>query len=146
MAYWRMNTDRDARNDVSTCDLWYSYRMAFAGDKLICFEHAKDFENLLIGDGIFMHHNKAGIVGYGIIKENWDEKAYESSDKMLYIDGESEEIYEYRIKVKWLPEYDRRQAPLKFSQINIYHRRTIFPVRESDANNILAKLSNKTAI
>lgn len=32
MNFWRINTDRDARDDVRTCDLWYKFGMIFTGD------------------------------------------------------------------------------------------------------------------
>ena len=108
MKYWRIYTDKKARNDVRTCDIWYEKGMAFAGDKVVEFRHAKVMRMVSVGDGIFMHHKKIGIVGYGTVTKRWDRKSYEGKDKELYVDGKADEIYEYRIKVKWLPGFDTR--------------------------------------
>jgi len=63
MKYWRINTDREARKEFRTCDLWYDLRMAFAGDKAKNWrEHATVFPKLSPGDSVFMHHSGLGVV------------------------------------------------------------------------------------
>jgi hypothetical protein len=114
MKYWRINTDREARNDVQTCDLWYEHGMAFAGDydggK---YKHMGVFKKMRPGDGVLMHHSKAGIVGYGFVDGEWDGIVYEGDHRLLY----RKERYEYRIRVMWAPEYDRRISSLPISGI-----------------------------
>jgi len=111
MDYWRINTDRDARKDIRTCDLWYDKRKAFTGD----FEksrttrpHYRLFERLSPGVGLFMHHSGLGIVGYGVVEEEWDGKIYKGKQRRLY----KVEPYEYRIAVKWDSDYDCRENPV----------------------------------
>ena len=73
MEYWRINTDRVKKENPRTCDLWYEFGMAFAGDfSQNRLEHATVFKKLSVGDGVFMHHTGLGIVGYGVVTETWD--------------------------------------------------------------------------
>jgi len=109
MQYWRINTDSEARKDFRTFDLWYKFGMVFAGD----FEgkkgaHADIFYKLSPGDGVFMHHSRLGIVGYGVVKEKWNTNIYEGKDRLIYI----RELYEYRIAVDWDMDCDCRSNPL----------------------------------
>jgi hypothetical protein len=67
---------------------------------------------LAIGDAIFMHHSGLGIVGYGFVAETWDQVIYSGTNKLLYLDRERDESYEYRIKVDWDVHYDCRENPL----------------------------------
>jgi hypothetical protein len=120
MTCWRINTDKNARKDVKTCDIWYREGKAFAGDGIDLAGNFVDetlhygvFKKLNIGDGIFMHHSGAGIVGYGQVVENWDGKTYTGKNKLLYTQlWEGYEVVEYSIKVKWFDEYDRRDKPI----------------------------------
>lgn len=109
MKFWRINTDKDARKDVLTCNLWYQYQMVFTGDfsgkKL---EHSVVLRKLASGDGVFMHHSGYGIVGYGVVKEEWDQKIFQKESRLLYIIEE----YEYRIAVTWDNKCDCRKNPL----------------------------------
>ncbi len=109
MRYWRINTDRSARDDVETCDIWYDEGMAFAGD----FsgkkgKHINFFRKVRIGDFVLMHHNDWGIVGCGTICGNWDRIIHKGDDRLLYV----KEVYEYRIRVDWDDRYDRRDDPI----------------------------------
>ena len=110
MNYWRMNTDKGPRDD-RTCDFWYAHGIAAAGD---CREfrgrHSHIFTLLTPGDGMFMHHSEAGIIGFGIVKEKWKPHYYEKNDMLVY--GGREEAFEYRIPVDWDPRYDCRNRPL----------------------------------
>lgn len=112
MSYWRINTDRNARDDVRTCDFWFKHGMAFTGDYSgHKGEHAVYLAKLALGDGVFMHESakgkdRGGIVGYGYVKEEWDGETYEGTDRWLYV----KELYEYRIAVDW--EVDCRRDPL----------------------------------
>lgn len=149
--YWRIYTDKDARLDnARTCDIWYEEGMAFTGDKVEKLRHADIMEMLSVDDGIFMHHGGRGIVGYGTVTKEWDGKPYESKDKKLYIDGKADEIYEYRIEVKWLPEFDNRD---KFSGAPVNSVSKWFPsyilrdnyyneVNEETATKILSEIRN----
>jgi hypothetical protein len=81
MKYWRINTDSTARVDVKTCDLWYKLEMAFAGDFAETKRrHDTLFGKLSPGDGVFMHHSRLGIVGYGIVREEWNGETYKGRD------------------------------------------------------------------
>jgi len=113
MKYWRINTDADPEDgDRRNCDLWYTHQMAFAGD---CIgnvgNHAGALRRLSPGDGVFMHHSGLGIVGYGIVAEAWDGETYEGVARLLYTDHRKE-LYEYRIPIRWDPDYDCRKNPL----------------------------------
>ena len=113
MEFYRINTDREGKETSRTCDLWYKFCMAFTGDyPQDIIKHAKVFKKIAIGDGIFMHHTGLGIVGYGIVAEIWDQEIYKGTDKRLYVDGERDELYEYRIKVDWDIHCDCRKNPL----------------------------------
>lgn len=112
MNYWRINTDSKARDDIRTCDLWYKFGMIFAGDFLRSIRlHDGVFMLLSSGDGVFMHHSGLGVVGYGIVKEEWDRKTYLDSERLLY----RKEVYEYRISVNWDSTCDTRKNPLPIS-------------------------------
>lgn len=117
MKYWRINTDSDAQSDVKTCDLWYKFGMAFAGDyRGNKNKHDTIFRKLSLGDGVFMHHSDLGLVGYGVVTEQWDQKTYEGNDKLLYNKTEKDkEAYEYRITVAWASDCDCRENPLPIS-------------------------------
>lgn len=111
MNYWRINTDREAIAK-DTSDIWYKEGMAFTGDYANNKgKHAVVLKKFKKGDGLFVHHNKAGIVLFGIVEEEWDGNIYTGKYRKLY----EKEFYEYRIKVNWLPEYDRRKKPLCIS-------------------------------
>jgi hypothetical protein len=109
MNYWRINTDREARKELRTCDLWYKFGMAFTGDfeenKL---KHSAVFSKLSPGDGVFMHHSGLGLVGYGIVKDKWNGEIYHGTERLLY----EREVYEYRIAVDWDNDCDCREDPL----------------------------------
>jgi hypothetical protein len=113
MNFWRINTDSDARDDLRTCDLWYQLGMAFAGDSVESVEserrHDLVFHKLIPGDGVFMHHNGLGIVGYGVVKKEWNHKIYEGVERCLYI----REPFEYRILVDWESDCDCRENPIQ---------------------------------
>ena len=109
---WRVNTDRNARKDRRTCDLWYQHGLAIAGDFAGHeMEHAAVFRKLSEGDHIFMHHSGLGVVGFGEVLEEWDGRVYSDDDRVLYV----EEIYEYRIRVAWSKEYDCRNRAVPIS-------------------------------
>jgi len=109
MNFWRINTDRDARNDVRTCDLWYRFGMAFTGDLAESKRrHDVVLQKLIPGDGVFMHHSGLGIVGYGIVREYWNRKPYQGAGRQLY----TKEPFEYRIAVDWGNDYDCRDNPI----------------------------------
>jgi hypothetical protein len=109
MKYWRINTDRDARDDVRTCDLWYRSGMVLTGDQRENErKHASVFLLLSPGDGVFMHHSRLGVVGYGVVTEKWDQKIYKDIDRLLYM----KDPYEYRISVDWDIYCDCREQPL----------------------------------
>ena len=106
MKYWRVNTDKNAREDINTYDLWYYHNMVFTGDYSgERLKHVGVLKKMQPGDGVFMHHSGKGVVGYGIVSEPWNGKIYQGNERLLY----REEAYEYRIKVNWLPKYDRRE-------------------------------------
>lgn len=110
MKFWRINTDSEARDDIRTCDLWYQFRMVFAGDYPESKRrHDVVFQKLSPGDGVFMHHSALGIVGYGVVKDEWDCKEYKGSERLLYI----RELFEYRIAVDWDTDCDCRENPLQ---------------------------------
>ena len=112
MKYWRVNTDRNARDDVRTCDLWYRFGMLFTGDFWgQMAEHNSVLRKIQSGDGVFMHHSNAGIVGYGLAKEEWDGNTIVGMKRRLYV----KETYEYRMAIAWQPQYDRRDDPLPIS-------------------------------
>ena len=112
MNYWRINTDSDAIPEKRTCDLWYAFGAAFAGDiEGAELKHAAVFRKLSPGDGIFMHHNKLGVVGYGVVQEMWNCKIYTGTDRRLY----ETEPCEYSVQVKWDPACDCREDPLAIS-------------------------------
>lgn len=114
---WRLNTDRNARTDIRTYDLWYHYGTAMAGDLVgHKMEHALVFQKLLKGDNIFMHHSGLGLIGFGEVLEDWDGKVYTGDDRLLYI----KEIFEYRIKVLWKKEYDCRNRPVSINGLLPY--------------------------
>ena len=114
MKYWRINTDSDARDDVRTCDLWYKFGTVFTGDSLeIERRHDTVFLRLSPGDGVFMHHSRLGVVGYGVVKEKWDHKTYQGTERRLYV----REPYEYRIAVDWDIACDSRKRPLPIQQL-----------------------------
>lgn len=113
MKYLRINTDREARSDVKTCDLWYEHNFAFAGDKLDEASHYSAFEKCSPNDIIFMHQSKEGIIGMGIVKEKWDGITYKNADRLLY----QKEPFEYRLKVQWSPCFDRRENPIPIKDI-----------------------------
>jgi 5-methylcytosine-specific restriction endonuclease McrA len=105
MAFYVINTDRYARKD-STCDLWFKYGMAFAGDQEgHRGKHAGLFSKLRPKDILFMYHSEVGYVGVGTVCEKWDEQVYEDEKRLLYITEPSE----YRIKVDWIQDW--RQSP-----------------------------------
>jgi hypothetical protein len=109
MKYWRINTDSEARHDVRTCDLWYKFGMVFTGDsQVIERRHDTVLLKLSPGDGIFMHHSGLGVVGYGSVKNRWDNKTYQEAERLFYV----REPYEYRISVDWDVAYDSRKQPL----------------------------------
>jgi hypothetical protein len=111
MNYWRINTDSEARDD-SSCDIWYRLNAAFAGDhEGTKRKHDGIFLKFSPEDGVFMHQSRLGVVGYGIVQETWDRETYKGADRKFYVN----EPYEYRIAVKWLPEYDCRSNPLSIS-------------------------------
>lgn len=117
MKYWRINTDSTARDDIKTYDIWYEQGMAFAGDFAETKRrHDKIFEKFSSGDGVFMHHSLLGIVGYGIVSEEWDGETYKGEKRKLY----KKEDYEYRIAVDWAAEFDCRDNPLPINKVLPY--------------------------
>jgi len=109
MNYWIINTDKNFRPDIRACDLWYDYGFAFAGDEPKDLgKHTNFFRKVKPGDKVFMYQSGEGIVGFGEIQESWDEKIYSGRNRLFYRD----DLLEYRIKVKWLTEYDSRNSPL----------------------------------
>lgn len=142
--YWRINTDKDARTDVKTYDLWYQHGMVFTGDYANNIEqHSSVLKKLNVGDGIFMHHSGTGIVGYGNVSEKWGKKIYQGEKRLLYVD----ELYEYRIKVNWLQEYDRRDNPLPIKD-NLPYMSTYSNIdpEKWDISAVLDKLRRKDFI
>jgi hypothetical protein len=103
MAYWFFNTDKAARGDARTCDLWFEHGLAFSGGDWE--KYAKPLEKLNLRDHCLMYHNGLGIVGVGRVIEKWDHKRY--SDKLLYND---DSFSEYRLRVDWY--LDLRTNPL----------------------------------
>jgi hypothetical protein len=96
MAFYLMNTDREARNDVETCDLWFQHEMAFAGNREGHeLENAGIFRVLQPQDTVFMWHSGRGCVGVGQVLEEWDQHVYRGAERLLYV----EEPFEYRIGV-----------------------------------------------
>lgn len=88
MEFWRINTDSEEVETSRTCDLWYKFGMAFTGDyPQNILKHATVFKKLAFGDGLFMHHSGLGIVGFGFVTETWDQKIFQGTDKLLYLDG-----------------------------------------------------------
>lgn len=119
MNYWRMNTDSEVGGQKRTFDLWYANGSAFAGDHSgNKGRHSSVFIKLCPDDGVFMHHNGLGLVGFGVVQEEWDRKNYTGLKRILYI-GE-QEPYEYRISVKWDQAYDCRKNPLAIHGILPY--------------------------
>lgn len=125
MAYYIVNTDWNARDDVITCDLWFFKKMAFAGDFAgNKWEHASLFKRLDIGDTLFMYHSKKdnrkhdkkAFVGIGDVLKSWDEKCYEGENRLLY--NVDREIYEYRICVNWFA--DLRESPKDQYELNLF--------------------------
>lgn len=109
MNFYRVNTDKNARQDIKTCDLWYECGLMITGDsEIITKRHDTVFKKVKPGDGIFMHHSDIGLVGYGIVIDEWNEKIYTGNERLLYV----VEPYEYRIRVSWIPAYDCRDNPL----------------------------------
>src|ERR1039457_999043 len=109
MNFWRINTDSEARDDFKTCDLWYQFNMVFAGDYPESKRsHDSIFHKLAPGDGVFMHHSGLGIVGYGVVKDEWDREVYQGKGRLLYI----RELFEYRIAVDWDIDCDCRENPV----------------------------------
>lgn len=155
MAYWRINTNKEARSDVRTCDLWYEHGMAFTGDSQgIDGEYASIFKKLHPDDVIFMHHSGhgIGIVGYGVVEEEWDWIPHEGRDKKLYLDEKAKEKYEYRIKVRWCPEFDTRRTDdltgisvAKYFPINQYRKAfSDSAIDRGIANEIINEMRNPT--
>jgi hypothetical protein len=113
MKHWRINTDSEKNENIRTCDIWYKYGMAFTGDHMgNKGNHTAVFKKISIGDGVFMHHRGLGIVGYGVVKNGWDEGIYEGDDRLLYVKRQHQEIYEYRISIDWDVDCDCRKNPL----------------------------------
>lgn len=141
MEYWRINTDHGARADLRTCDVWYRFGMAFTGDFVgERSNHDKVFRKLLPGDGVFMHHSSLGVVGYGIVAEEWDRKTYEGQERLLY----RKELYEYRIAVDWAGNCDCREEALPISG-RLPHMGTYTHVntKKWDVQGILQDLRNR---
>jgi hypothetical protein len=117
MKYWRINTDSTAREDVKTCDVWYKERKAFAGDFAETKRrHDKIFEKFSPGDGVFMHHSQLGVVGYGVVSEEWDGETYKGEKRKLY----KQEDFEYRIAVDWVSDLDCRNNPFPINGVLPY--------------------------
>ena len=138
MKYWRINTDSAARHDVKTCDLWYEHGMVFTGDYDGNLQkHDSVLRKMEPGHGVYMHHSGAGIVGYGTVTEKWNGKIYEGDQRLLY----RVERFEYRIRVDWLPEYDRRWNPLSVNG-NLPYMGTYSQVdpKKWDISSVLGKL------
>ena len=94
MAYWFFNTDKAARSDVRTCDLWFEHGKAFSGGDWK--KYAKPLGELQPSDHCFMYENDVGIVGVGRVIEKWDGECYTS--KFVYLnDG----FGEYCVRVDW---------------------------------------------
>lgn len=109
MNYWIINTDKDCRKDIRACDLWYDYGYAFAGDiEEDLGKHQSFFKRVEPKDMVFMYHSGLGIVGLGEILEEWDRKVYSGKDRLFYRD----DLFEYRIPVKWDKKFDSRKSPL----------------------------------
>src|SRR5271157_5871854 len=143
MNFWRINTDSEARNEIRTCDLWYQFGMAFTGDyQENKGKHDKVFRKLSTGDGVFMHHNGLGIVGYGIVNEQWDGKIHEGDDKLLYEKEKAKEVYEYRISIKWETDYDCRNSPLPIYRY-LPCMGTYSHVDDSKAHKVLEELCTR---
>jgi len=111
MACYRINTDQQNIYYAKTCDIWYREEMAFTGDNPDNEElHAGALKKLKKGDTIFMHQNRAGIVGYGEVIEEWDGITYYDEERRLY---RKDGVIEYRIKINWYTaDYDIRKNPL----------------------------------
>lgn len=131
MKYYLINTDREAidaarkAKGLRTCDLWFAYRMAFAGNKKDePGKHAKLFEKLKDRDVLFMYHSGVGCVGVGIVPHGWDGDWKTGEDRLLY----TNEFYEYRIDVDWT--HDWRASPRK-EGLPVPHGR---PWQEIDEN------------
>jgi len=83
--------------------------MAFAGDFAEAKRgHDKIFEKFSPGDGLFMHHSLLGVVGFGVVRDEWDGVTYKGEKRKLY----KKEDFEYRIAVDWAAEFDCRDKPL----------------------------------
>lgn len=113
MAFYAVNTDRLAISPthidqgISTCDLWFSLGMAFAGDYAgEEGEHTGLFKKLERGDTLFMYHSKSGYVGVGVVLRKWDGKIYKGRRRLMY----TKEICEYRVPVRWFGDF--RNYPL----------------------------------
>jgi len=152
MAFYLVNTDWNARDDVVTCDLWFQHNMAFAGDHVgRKWDHSTLYRRLTIGDILFMYHSKRdnkkhgkkGFVGIGEVLEDWGEVSYEGSDRILY----REEPHEYRIPVKWFADW--RDSPKNAKELSLFTTpaswATIdekkYPVRELVRESINSQLA-----
>ena len=106
MAYYIINTDKNNGRKGKAYDIWYETQMAFAGDNgSDVGNHTGFFRKVNPGDYVFMYQSGEGIVGLG---EKWNERKYIGKDRLYY----GTDDYEYRIRVKWYPEYDARNNPL----------------------------------
>jgi hypothetical protein len=143
MNFWRINTDSNTRDDLRTCDLWYRFGMVFTGD-LAGGERTHDavLRKLIPGDGVFMHHSGLGIVGYGIVRERWDRKLYQGSERQLYI----KEPFEYRIAVDWQSNYDCRRNPVPVaSKLPYMGTYSCVNPRKWDVQSILRELHERAS-
>lgn len=144
MNYWRINTDSGARNDLRTCDLWYRFGMAFTGD----FAESKRRHDLVLhklipGDGVFMHHSGFGIVGFGIVKEYWNQKVYQGAERQLYIT----EPFEYRIAVEWKSDCDCRENPIPiYSNLPYMGTWSQVDVNKWDVQSVIQGLREKASL
>lgn len=147
MKYWRINTDSEPDDGFRTCDLWYKHRMAFTGDPMgDKGKHDTVFRKLSIEDGVFMHHSRLGVVGYGVVKEEWNGKTYEGDARLLYGEREKGELYEYRISIDWDVDCDCREAPLPIND-RLPHMGTYCEVNPAkyDVNSILKDLRKRAS-
>ena len=145
MRYWRLNTDSE--ND-RTCDIWYKHHMAFAGDmRGNENQHSAVMKKLSSGDGIFMHHSGLGLIGFGIVKEDWDGKTYSGRDNLLYTGSLRKEYYEYRIPVEWDETCDCRLTPLPIHGLLPYRAAycEITHANGWDVSAILRELRNRSS-
>ena len=95
MTFYYMNTDWKARQDAITCDLWFEFGMAFAGDRDrqgMYGKHVYPFRRLVPDDVVLMYHSaednrkhhEKGYVGIGTVIEPWNKKVYKGKDRLLY--------------------------------------------------------------